>query len=231
MKQTIIFDLDNTLINTERIKTVLIKTAIDFGFSETQAWDIYNKSHRDGGKVTFTLERFAEVLIEMGVEKNVVGIIESIKEKFVSDSLLLPGAKDLLNFCQKNNIKKYLISLGVKKWQDEKIVLAGLDKIFKSQEIIFREEIKTKEGKVEAIKRIFGDEFTGQNMIFVNDKPNENRDVLESLPNIKVLGGWCRQDRRYSESDFIKLKEDFGDRFEWSDNLVDLKNKLEKICL
>ena len=58
----VLFDLDGTLIDTERIKKLFREIAIAHGYSEERAFSIYEEARTAGDVITITYERFIEIL-------------------------------------------------------------------------------------------------------------------------------------------------------------------------
>ena len=54
----------------------------------------------------------------------------------------------------------YLLSLGVKNWQEEKVEQAGIEPFFPSGHIVYTDRIDT--GKEGAMKKLFGKKIFGR---------------------------------------------------------------------
>ena len=59
-----LFDLDNTLIDTEKNKEHIYNIAIQHGYNREVAKEIYRQARFDGKQNTISLERYMQVLQE-----------------------------------------------------------------------------------------------------------------------------------------------------------------------
>lgn len=213
-----LFDLDNTLISTDRIKDRLYSLAERHGYSAAEAKEIYAEARTIGTWNTISLARYAEVLqdhLQRDGKAYHTNLEEEVRTSLEHDNnLLLPGVEKFLQNCLVKQVRKILLSLGATEWQQEKIRWSGLDKYFSAEhgEIVFTQ--LEGEGKIEAIKHIFGDEFEGAGIVLFNDKPDETREILTAFPKMRAQVRRETKDYRYNEADFMRLREDFGDRLE-----------------
>ena len=197
-----IFDLDATLIDTETLKENLIDFLIkSYNFSKNEAWEMYNKARDDKGKNTFSLERLGEVLGEEG----------KLNEWFekIETNLLIKGAGEIINFFVENKVPIYILTLGVKKWQMDKIKKSGLDKFLTEENIKFTDEEDARKGKEKEIQEILKglNISSAEGIIFFNDKPDETIELLKKFPEMRVIIRREQRDNRYQDEDYEKIKE------------------------
>ncbi len=224
---TAVFDFDNTLFDTELVKRKLREVVMDYGVDSEIAQKVYDLASVNGDEVTFSIEYFFEVL-QKELEKLSIqvpdGDFEKLREKILEGANLLKGAKEILDKCKNENMKMYLLSLGVKKWQDEKLDFAGIRNYFDNENIVYTLGVKL--GKVETLKNIFGNGFGGSGCVLFNDKPDETEAILEAFPEMKVFLRFDKRDFRYSEQNFKDLREKYSDRIEYSSDLSDFINEI-----
>lgn len=208
----ILFDLDNTLINTEKIKKSFIDIALQSGIeTEGKAWEIYDEARKAGGSIKITLDHFLDVLEShvMHLDRNNA---RTLFEHACREGLSFDGVKDLLTILKERTIPFSILTLGIKEWQDEKIRAAGIDRYFSDdkERILYTERVE--DGKVQMLKEKFGDDFTGEGYILFNDKPDETRLLLEVFPKLEVYIHTEHVDKKYGEEFFKELKSTFKDR-------------------
>jgi phosphoglycolate phosphatase-like HAD superfamily hydrolase len=220
MPNTIIFDLDNTLVDTERIKAVLVQAAEEAGLSHESAVDLYRSSTTSDGVATFTLEHFSDcldsALRSQGIELDDLHA-ERLHKKVKDGVVLRDGARELLDDFRQQNAHMVLISFGKGEWQREKIERAGLREYFDEREDLFPEEEKG--GKIDAMKRSFGNDHSGNGLVLFNDKPDETARILEAFPELVVFVPRHEQDIRYTEKMFSDLAERFAGRVFWGNSV------------
>ncbi len=239
---TIILDLDGTLIKTEKLKDVFKQIAIDHGCTSDEADDVYKnsrteKDERGTERLVFSRDHFAEVLKEFLVKKGVeVGEIDFSKlNNELNESILLPGATELIEGAKKQGKKIYLITLGEGNWQKEKLKASGLEDYFSFGEgeedanIIITDDNEAEEGrKLGAIRDKFGKDFTGEGAAFVNDKPWETKKLSLGFENMECFVIPDLDDDRYNEADFKRAQDetiDGGGKFERVKSLTEFKKK------
>lgn len=215
-----IFDLDGTLIDTESIKIFLFNYLGQIGFDKVQAKQIYKNARDFGGKNKFSLNVFKNEVInntkmcgrdfdEMAWGKMISGLNNLEK------NILVEGVEDVFSFFKERDIPTYILTLGVKEWQIDKIKLSGLDKIVLSEgvmleecdNIICTENEDVRQGKILEIKNILSkfDLASAENIIFFNDKPDETDKILEEFPGMHAF---LRKDYRnlsYRDEDYESI--------------------------
>lgn len=161
---TIILDLDNTLIDTECIKEyIYTATSRLLNCDEEEARKIYMMTRGAGNKVDFSLGKYRQLLLTQlnsvatGEQEDIVARVDSclqgIRDKIKdnTEQLVLKGARELIGDCQKRGSRVVIVSLGDENWQREKLELLGLDSYIKQQG---EDEIKGGGQKVAAEKGI-----------------------------------------------------------------------------
>lgn len=224
---TVIFDFDNTLFDSMQLKFLFRGIAQVNGFNDEESRNIYAEARNDEhGIIAITLERYVdevrrrcEVEGKKFHENATRREVEKIKN--IGIGLLLSGANELIDFCKEKKLNYYLLSLGVRDWQLEKMRWVGMDKIFNNKNTVFT--VKESGGKVEAMQALFGNEFTGQGAVLINDRIDESADLLDEFPDLKVfLRRDERDERSIGETVVKNLLDRFGDRIVIVDNLVEL---------
>ena len=154
----VLFDLDNTLIDTQRIKQeVFYASAISFGLSEAEAKDIYQSVRNIDEKVILSPQNFAVKLsVRVGESSDVIEAKMYEKLKHLGESLCIDGAVNLLQGVQKEKLDMYIMTLGVHSWQKEKIQYAGLDMFFpKEKRILPALDLSEENAKTIALENFF----------------------------------------------------------------------------
>lgn len=213
--KNVVYDLDNTLIDAERVKWFFRQLAVRHGFTEKQAQEIYKQArNEENGKIAITDERFLWFL-EKTLEKQGQQLNNEIVEEVFSEvekekeKLLFPGAVELIEFCKQREIKNSLLSLGVKEWQKKKMRWVGLDKFFNDKNTVFT--VEEDGGKREALQKLFGKDFAGEGVVLFNDRPDESGELLDAFPGLKIFVRRDMNDRRHYDevwSEFSKEHED-----------------------
>lgn len=236
--KTALFDLDGTLIDTEEIKSTFRQIAIDHGYTDKEAYGIYDEARTRGHEIAITFDYFLSVLAgHLQAEGKSLNEKTVEKYKEILDKLpkAVEGAENLVESGMENSDEYFLISLGVPEWQAKKIKTSGLDKYFfvegdreKSSNVICTVDNHPDARKSEAMRDMFGGEdFTGEGFALFNDKPWETARMLRAFPDLIAFTPKAKGDIRYGEEDFKKVKKEFGDRFYWADNLNKLREQFE----
>jgi beta-phosphoglucomutase-like phosphatase (HAD superfamily) len=128
----VIFDLDNTLIHTERIKLdVFYAVAQSYGFSVDESKALYQSIRNENGRVIFSPQTFARELGQRvgvaseSIETQLYGAMRNHTEKFIVD-----GAVDFVQAVSQSGLETYIMTLGVHAWQEDKIELIGFGEYF-----------------------------------------------------------------------------------------------------
>jgi len=224
-----VYDLDNTLIDAERVKWFFRQLAVRHGFTEKQAQEIYKQArNEEDGKIAITDERFLrflkETLKRQGKQLN-DQIVEEVFSEVEKDKgkLLFPGAVESIEFCEQRKIENSLLSLGVKDWQKKKMRWVGLDKFFNDQNTVFT--VEENGGKKEALQKLFGKDFTGEGVVLFNDRPDESGELLDAFPGLKIFVRRDMNDARHDD----EVWREFSKKYEGRAIVAtDLRTLLEK---
>ncbi len=227
----VIFDLDNTLIHTERIKLdVFYAVAQSYGFSVDESKALYQSIRNEKGRVIFSPQTFARELSQRvgvaseSIETQLYSAMRNHTEKFIVD-----GAVDFVQTVAQSGLEMYIMTLGVHAWQEDKIELIGFGEYFpKEKRILPRLDLDEKDAKVIALQEYFGDRILQEESILINDKPTETAELLNAFPHMKALVRWDSEDERYTQSDFETCHEQFEERFLYSQSLRELHTVFEK---
>jgi len=186
-----IFDLDDTLIDTKRIKAILIETAQrECGLGSDRIWELYREARVDEGRAAFTLERFGAILADAANGNAPVDIVEKLRGeiRLHKDELFVVGAKEFLSTCTEQELSHYLVSWGVPDWQREKFALLELGKYFPDEEKIFyTDEANSSQAKISIIKDVLEAEgVQSEKAALFNDKVVEMSDIQEAYPELQL---------------------------------------------
>ena len=225
-------DLDNTLIDTERIKRALYEIAQAHGYTAEEARAIYAEARTEEGEICMSAARFLDVLRahasrdgRVMQEDAATRALQELRAK--SNGILFPGARELLQYIKEKNIDRWLLSLGVKSWQKEKIGWAGLHEFFSPEQMIFTVHEEDHAGKIEALRENEGAVFDGTGVLLCNDKPDETARLLQEFPKLHALVRREVSDERYGEDAFVRAAERFPGRFVWANDWHILQKQLE----
>jgi beta-phosphoglucomutase-like phosphatase (HAD superfamily) len=223
----VLFDLDNTLIHTERIKTdVFFVVAQSYGLSLEEAKELYRSVRNENGRVVLSPQSFAQGLsIKVEVEQNLIeeNMYALLHEKM--QEFCVDGAIDFVYIASQTGFGMYIVSLGVHSWQEDKIEAAGFGTYFpKEKRILPRLDLDEKNAKAIALQEFFGERIMGERSILINDKPAETAQLLQTFPLMRALVRWDGEDERYAQSDFETCHAQFKDRFIYSQSLRELQH-------
>lgn len=220
---TVIFDFDSTLFDTESRKEWLWKMAAAHGYSRPEAIAIYQRARQRGGTMVLSLGSWLAALDQQRErdgrarqDDDLNALIAAMEEA----SALVSGARELLTWCRDQNLIRYLVSLGERSWQEEKLKQAGAGRWFEPGHILYTTDIR--HGKAELLRRLGGPGFTGQRTALFNDKPDETRELLQTFPDLVAFLRHETRDQRYQAADFEKLVSEFPGRAHWSPELLEL---------
>jgi hypothetical protein len=149
----------------------------------------------------------------------------------MKEKLLLPGAKHLLKVCKQKKLRMILLTLGMPRWQKQKVNWCGLKKNFQNKNMIFTETINTDKGKSKSLKTVLGKEFDGSESVLFNDQPDQTEELLKHFPNMLALLKWEKRDRRVNKKQFQNLQKKYQQRIHWSESLPQLTKILRNILI
>lgn len=224
----VVFDLDNTLFDTETRKKFFYELTILHGYDTQTGQEFYREARDNNLKADFTFSKYVDVLKSHLQQDGRVYQEKEAKEIFRrmrEEKGLLEGAEELLKFCKESNMKRYLLSLGMPSWQEEKIQQAGIAQYFEKGQIIFTEDSKT--GKRDVLQSVI--ENNQDKIILFNDRPDETRVLLEHFPCLFAFVRQEQRDKRYATEDFLKLEKDFSKRVIWATELKILHNHFKSL--
>ena len=221
--QKIVFDFDNTLFDTERRKQLLYDMAMLHGYTQGDAKRMYDEARVVGEKIVISLSSYISILQEYVTrDKRSFRAVDvsSLIQKMHHGDGLLPGAKKLLLWCKTLPVEMYLLSLGVSGWQQEKVAQAGIADFFGDERIVYTDKVDN--GKQKSLRALFGDNFTGEQTLLFNDKPDETAALLTAFPNLLACVRQEPQDDRFVLDDYHELEAQFPGRIVWSPRLEEL---------
>lgn len=173
----IIFDLDRTLFDTEKLKKDIANVL-----------NISNKQYNKDCKKYFTDKEKVynpyELLRILKSEKR-ISSIKDYKEKLegllaVNNRYLFPGAIDAIKKFKKQGDKLILISVGYKLWQKKKINSLSLKKYFNRIIILEREKYKN----LGFLKN--DPSADGDKILIINDNAGESLDMKKAIGECEV---------------------------------------------
>lgn len=230
--ENVVYDLDSTLIDAERVKWFFRQLALRHGFTEEEARGIYKQArNEEDGKIAITDERFLFFLKET-LEKQGKQLDNKIVEEVFSEveeereKLLFPGAVELIEFCEQRKIKNSLLSLGVKDWQKKKMHWVGLDKFFNDKNTVFT--VEENGGKREALQKLFGKDFSGEGVVLFNDRPDESGELLDIFPDLKIFVRRDMNDIRHDDEVWREFLKKYEGRAVVSTDLNCLREKFKE---
>ncbi len=227
---TVIFDFDNTLYDTERRKEFFWQMASVHGYNQVEAYRIYNEARLSEEKIIISLDRFLESL-QSNIKKDKKTFLEDKVNDIIIEmeegTNLLPGARELVEWCFDQHLDCYLLSLGVREWQEMKFQQSTLSAYFPPEKVVITDDFK--HGKKDAIEQLFGGRFKGEKTVLINDKPDETRGLLMAFSGMRTLLRREIRDVRYRVKDFKNIEENFPGRAAWSESLITLQQLLSKM--
>lgn len=179
-----VFDLDNTLINTEAIKR---------GFKDFDNY-IENRTLLSNSVASFD-------------ELNKVFSLDDLRVEW--EKIVVPGAKAFLKEVKESGGFNTLISIGNKNWQEFKVKNCGLEEFFEDDYFVD----KGVENKIRVFESMVKYNFVDlEKCVHFNDKPEEMRVFLEKYREIKGVLRLEKDDERYSLEACEELVMDFPER-------------------
>ncbi|MFB6181384.1 MAG: HAD family hydrolase [Candidatus Magasanikbacteria bacterium] len=229
--ERVIFDFDNTLFDTETKKQRLYNMAQAHGYDREEARDIYKEARTRNEKIIMSLSSYMKTLKdrvnEDGKEFRSEEVSEIITEIKSGDGLL-PYASEFLKHCLQEDLDTYILSLGQKDWQQEKVNQSGIEEFMPEEKIIFTNS--TKKGKQNILEEVFTKDFEGENTLLINDKPDETKEILSDFPKLVSFLRYEPRDDRYKEKDFEQLQQQYPDRvLFYSQDLKKILDKFKKL--
>ncbi len=168
---TIIFDFDNTLYNTSKLKEDLFKIFLEHNISQKDINSSYSRVLRTSG---YSYEKHLQILNSLYKDLPAKAIIKKIK-LLKLELYVFPGRIQLLNSLSKKN-HLILLTKGDLKFQKLKIKKSKLGKYFKKI-------IITNENKVKTLRKT---NFKNP-IYFINDNEKENHEIAIKNPNFFII--------------------------------------------
>lgn len=219
----VVFDFDNTLFDTERRKQLLYEMAMLHGYSKEEGKKMYDEARVVGEKIVISLSSYISILQEYVTRDKkqfrAVDVSNLIQKMHHGDGLL-SGAKKLLFWCKSLPVEMYLLSLGVRGWQEEKVAQAGIADFFGDEHIVYTDKVDN--GKIKSLRMLFGEDFNGEGTLIFNDKPDETEALLQEFPGLVACVRHEPLDDRFSVNDYVSLKDKFYGRVVCSERLEEL---------
>lgn len=192
-----IIDFDDTLFNTRPgFADARVKALSALGVSKDQYLATYLKARNDAnGLVNYNDRRHAQMLALEGFDEE--KIFEAFQSTMTPERLKEFLFPDTISFLEK--IKSYgepmvLLSLGDAEFQSIKLKRLGLERYF---DRVFM----TSEPKTTVMAEIIHG-VSDTSIWFINDKPEETKELVQFFPKIKPL---LKQCSRFSESEYKAL--------------------------
>lgn len=197
----LLFDLDRTLINTEKFKKSL---SIIFGISLKEYESNVNDFFRKTGK-HYTPEVHIKVLKKL---KHIKTVAEEkiILEKYNKllkrmDEHLFPGTENILNNLKKQGHILFLITLGVPSSQKRKINNSCLKKYFKK--IIYETKNKSQNKFIKQLAKL------NKDILIINDKAEEAIAIKKAIgekAQIYLVDGPHSKNTTHTEKIYKNIK-------------------------
>ena len=173
-----IFDLDDTLIDTAKMKEDIAKI---LGMEPGEYLEDYMSRYDTKTGMLYNFLEHLEKLVNEG--KIVPEKEKSIKEQYGillsrASDYIFPGAEPILN---EYAGKKCWIVLATK--GDEHTQLMKINSLWPQIGKFFNDVIIIDTDKTEALKNL----LSGKNVTFINDKHSENASIVEQFPGVKVI--------------------------------------------
>lgn len=228
--ERVVFDFDNTLFDTEAKKSALYRMAEAHGYSRADAKEIYRAARTAQEKIMMSLSSYVHVLRERlhaEGKEFLSGDVSRIIGTMEEGDGLLPGAKELLRYCLSKSLPCYLLSLGVKAWQEEKVKQSGITEFFPRHHIVYTDTLET--GKIDVLHKLFGRSFDGAGTVIFNDKPDETAALLTIFPELLAFVRIETRDERYAPDTYRSLADQFPGRVFLSEQLSQLHDLFARI--
>lgn len=164
MIRRVILDLDYTLLNTATFKNAMGQSVADLGISDALFWKTYEETVRAiPGQYDYDVDRHVALLksyVNRPLDEAVDRIIAVMNDMRAH---LYPDALPFLTFLQEHGVAVALVTLGNKRWQEEKIRQLDIAGFFDN--IISTEQPK------ENLKLAFLE--SEESWLFIDDSPKE----------------------------------------------------------
>jgi FMN phosphatase YigB (HAD superfamily) len=165
----VVFDLDDTIFRTYKIKAMMERVLRD-QFRIENFQELYEEYREHSSEDIFTFEKFSQfLLVKTGVQHESSNILRVLQQEFQEDqSYLVEGVREHILKLRDEGTTVILLTWGDEEFQREKLRRVGLELLF--HEMIFTD---TSAEKIEKIREIMR-ENPGEQIIIYNDKEEEN---------------------------------------------------------
>lgn len=180
MRSMFIVDFDDTLFDTNAFKQARFEAVGRLGVSEDEFWESYRRArHSPDGRMTYSDERHAELLGEMGYNKDEVAsvLIETHRE---IGQYLFPDALDFLAWLRREHRPVILLSLGNPGFQEMKTKGTGVDRLVDRVSIVH-------DTKRHVLEEFLGGRSADESVWLINDKIGETQDLLRHFPEMQAV--------------------------------------------
>ncbi len=213
MDKIIIFDLDDTLIDTELLKQNLFAFLTDYGCKKKIVEYLYQKTKEKFFHIS--LDNYWQVVKDFLKSQNKIVDFKLVdfKNKLKGVELKLAGVEKILTFCQKNKkLNYYLLSVGDEKWQKTKLELSGLNKFFYNNVFYVKQSLD----KDQVVKGFLS---KNKQVILFNDKVGEFENVLSKNKSLKLFLRQKILTDNQQKQNYLNFKNKFKNQIELYTNL------------
>jgi len=166
----VIFDLDYTLLDTDKFKEKLVEI-----FKDQDFYADYKKYFEDSG-LSFDYEKYLALLkyagkIDGAAEKEIRFKLTELMKKL--DDYLRPDAENVLKYFHQEGAELILITFGEKNWQQEKVKSLDIKKYF--DRIRFEDKNKNKSAWLKLLKN------KSEEILIINDNAKEAKEMVKIL--------------------------------------------------
>lgn len=168
---TVIFDFDDTLYDTERLKKDIKKVLSSYNIKKK---DISSSYKAVRGNLEYSFDKHLIEISKKYKDLDVGKILQNLNKLF-SNSYLFPESKKILTKLKRHHTI-LLLTIGEEKVQKRKIETSGIKNFFDKIHI-------TQKDKANFLKNL---NLKGE-VYFINDKADENKKVRAAFPHFKIV--------------------------------------------
>lgn len=168
---TIIFDFDDTLFDSTKLKKDIFNVLKDFNIKEEHIQETYISARCD-----YTFENHIEIISKYHKDIDTKEILTNLNKVDFS-KYILPDVENILEELNKKHTL-ILVTFGEKNFQTNKLQKSGIAKYFESKHIHI-----TQNNKIDVIKNL----TITDEVYFINDKITENESIQKEFPHFKYF--------------------------------------------